>query len=264
MQADRKQSLRGNVLEAAIKEDLETGLIPFFVVATLGTTSSCAFDRLDEVGPVANKYDIWTHVDAVCPEYRYLMKGMETVDSFNFNPHKLLLVGFDCSAMWFRDSSWMVDGYNVDPVYLRYEMEESSRDAPDFRHWQIPFGRRFRALKLWFVLRLYGVEKLQSYLRGLFGLAKKFEGLCKEDERFEIFGEVILGLVCFRLRGGNELNEKLWRKINERKKIHLVPSQVGEVFFLRVSVSSRLTTEEDIEFAWKEVAEAATEVLRGD
>jgi aromatic-L-amino-acid/L-tryptophan decarboxylase len=165
LEAGADLKLHGEVFEAAVKEDLAAGLIPFYVVATLGTTNTCAFDRLDEVGPVGNKYNVWVHVDAayagsafICPEYRHLMKGIETADSFNFNPHKWLLVNFDCSAMWLKDPNWVVNAFNVDPLYLKHDQQGS---APDYRHWQIPLGRRFRALKLWFVLRLYGVENLQ-------------------------------------------------------------------------------------------------------
>lgn len=113
LEADKDQKLRGETFEATVKEDLAAGLIPFYVVATLGTTNSCAFDRLDEIGPVGNRYNVWVHVDAayagsafICPEYRHLMKGIETADSFNFNPHKWLLVNFDCSAMWLKDPNW--------------------------------------------------------------------------------------------------------------------------------------------------------------
>nr|CAH7741754.1 unnamed protein product [Callosobruchus chinensis] len=183
LEPDENNKLRGETLEKAIKEDLEAGLIPFFAVNTLGTTSSCAFDRLDELGPVCNEYNLWLHIDAayagsafVCPEYRYLMAGVEKADSFNFNPHKWLLVNFDCSAMWLKDPSWLVNAFNVDPLYLKHEQQGS---APDYRHWQIPLGRRFRALKLWFVLRLYGVENLQAHIRKQIGLAHYFESLVR-------------------------------------------------------------------------------------
>lgn len=265
LQADSKQSLRGETLEAAIKEDLAKGLIPFYVVVTLGTTNSCAFDRLDEVGPVGNKYDVWVHVDAayagsafICPEYRYLMKGIETADSFNFNPHKWLLVTFDCSAMWLKDPNWVVNAFNVDPLYLKHDAQGS---APDYRHWQIPLGRRFRSLKLWFVIRLYGVENLQAHIRRHIGYAKQFEALCRADNRFEIIGEVLMGLVCFRLKGDNQTNEALLKRINGRGNIHLVPSKINDVFFLRMAVCSRFTNEEDIKFSWNEVSASADELL---
>lgn len=263
--ADERHSLRGATLDAAIEEDLAKGLIPFYAVCTLGTTNSCAFDKLDEMGPVGNKHNVWIHVDAayagsafICPEYRYLMKGIETADSFNFNPHKWMMVNFDCSAMWLKDPTWVVNAFNVDPLYLKHDMQGS---APDYRHWQIPLGRRFRALKLWFVLRLYGVERLQEHIRRHCNFAKQFEGLCRKDARFEIVGEVAMGLVCFRLQGENAVSEALLKRINGRGKIHLVPSKINDVYFLRMAVCSRFTQVEDIDLSWTEVADAATEML---
>lgn len=265
LKADSNLQLRGETLEEAIKKDLADGLIPFYAVCTLGTTNTCAFDRLDEIGPVGNKYNVWIHVDAayagsafICPEYRSLMKGIETADSFNFNPHKWMLVNFDCSAMWLKEPYWIVNAFNVDPLYLKHDMQGS---APDYRHWQIPLGRRFRALKLWFVLRLYGVENIQAHIRRHCAFAKHFESLCLTDGRFEIFTTVQMGLVCFKLRGTNELNEALLKKINGRGKIHMVPSKVNDVYFLRMAVCSRFTETADIEYSWKEVAAAADELL---
>ncbi|XP_050306674.1 aromatic-L-amino-acid decarboxylase-like isoform X1 [Anthonomus grandis grandis] len=262
---DNENKMRGETVELAIKEDREAGLIPFFCVATLGTTSSCTFDRLDEIGLVCNENDIWLHVDAayagsafICPEYRYLMKGVERADSFNFNPHKWLLVNFDCSAMWLKDPSWLVDAFNVDPLYLKHEQQGS---APDYRHWQIPLGRRFRSLKLWFVLRLYGLEYLQNYIRNHIALAHRFENFVRQDDRFEITEEVLMGLVCFRLKGSNEINEDLLKKINGRGVIHLVPSKIRDTYFLRMAVCSRFTEEKDIDVSWQEVKESADEVL---
>lgn len=233
----------------------------------MGTTSSCAFDALDEIGDVTIREKIWLHVDAayagsafVCPEYRYLMKGVEKADSFNFNPHKWMLVNFDCSAMWLKDPSWVVNAFNVDPLYLKHDMQGS---APDYRHWQIPLGRRFRSLKLWFVLRLYGVANIQNHIRKQIALAHQFEDLCKADDRFEVVEEVLMGLVCFRLKGSNEANEVLHKKINARGKIHLVPSKIDGTYFLRMAVCSRFSEVEDMDISWKEVAASADEVLAG-
>nr|ASJ26448.1 dopa decarboxylase [Pieris rapae] len=262
---DSKRSLRGDTLRDAIKEDIQNGLIPFYVVATLGTTSTCAFDALDEIGDVCRENDIWLHIDAayagssfICPEYRYLMKGIEKADSFNFNPHKWLLVNFDCSAMWLKQPRWIVDAFNVDPLYLKYDQQGS---APDYRHWQIPLGRRFRSLKLWFVLRLYGIENLQKYIRKHIALAHFFEKLCGEDERFEVVEEVLMGLVCFRLKGDNDLNKALLRRINGRGKIHLVPSKIDDSYFLRFAICSRFCEESDIQESWEEIKASASDVL---
>ncbi|XP_074031046.1 dopa decarboxylase isoform X1 [Leptinotarsa decemlineata] len=265
LQTDASNRVTGEILEKAIKEDIEAGLIPFYVVATLGTTSSCTFDKLDEMGTVCNENNIWLHVDAayagssfICPEYRYLMKGIEKADSFNFNPHKWLLINFDCSAMWLKDPSWLVNAFNVDPLYLKHDQQGS---APDYRHWQIPLGRRFRALKIWFVLRLYGIENLQAFIRKQIGLAHYFESLVRSDDRFEITEEVILGLVCFRLKGANEPNEALLRRLNGRGVIHLVPSKIGDTYFLRLAICGRVTENSDIDISWKEVKNTADEIL---
>ena len=144
-------------------------MIPFFIVATLGTTNTCAFDNLAEIGPVANQNNLWLHVDAayagsafICPEFRDKMAGIEYADSFNMNPHKWLLVNFDCSTLWFKDASHVVDSFSVDPVYFKHEMQGK---VPDYRHWQIPLGRRFRSLKMWFVFRTYGVKGLRQHIR---------------------------------------------------------------------------------------------------
>ncbi|XP_049279524.1 aromatic-L-amino-acid decarboxylase-like [Anopheles funestus] len=168
-----------------------------------------------------------------------------------------MLVNFDCSAMWLKEPYWIVNALNVDPLYLKHDMQGS---APDYCNWQIPLGRRFRALKLWFVLRLYGVDNLQAHIRRHCGFAKQFEALCCADERFEIFGEVQMGLVCFKLKGSNELNEALLKRINGRGNIHLVPAKVNDVYFLRMAVCSRFTETSDIDYSWKEVSAAADEL----
>nr|BCT26321.1 putative aromatic amino acid decarboxylase [Euura sp. 'Pontania] len=265
LDVDDKYKLRGETVSDAIREDKEKGLIPFYIVATLGTTCSCAFDRLDEIGVVANREDVWLHVDAayagsafICPEFRYLMKGIERADSFNFNPHKWMLVNFDCSAMWLKDPNYVVNAFNVDPLYLKHDAVGS---LPDYRHWQIPLGRRFRSLKLWFTLRLYGVQNLQKYIRSHVSQAHEFEALVLSDPRFEIVAEVVLGLVCFRLKASNEVNEAFLKRINGAGVIHLVPSKINDTYFLRLAICSRFSESTDIQASWKEVKLRADEVL---
>ncbi|XP_073988429.1 aromatic-L-amino-acid decarboxylase isoform X2 [Rhodnius prolixus] len=258
---DEKHRMRGSSLQEAIEKDKKDGLIPFYVVGTLGTTSSCAFDVITEIAPICNKEEVWLHIDAayagsafICPEYRYLMEGVELADSFNFNPHKWLLITFDCSTMWLKDPSWVVNAFNVDPLYLKHEHQGA---APDYRHWQIPLGRRFRALKMWFVMRLYGAENLRAHIRKQIGLAHQFEQLVQSDKRFEIIAEVLMGLVCFRLKGSNEKNEELLKMINGRGKIHLVPSKIKDTYFLRMAVCSRYSDPDDINFSWNEIKSTA-------
>ncbi|OUC41064.1 pyridoxal-dependent decarboxylase domain protein [Trichinella nativa] len=202
------------------------------VCATLGTTNSCAFDCLTEIGLLCKEKEIWLHIDAayagsafICPEYRHLLDGIEYADTFNFNPHKALMINFDCSAMWFKNVLEIENAYYVDPQYLKHEHQNM---IPDFRMCR---------------------------------LAKEFADFVVKDERFELVAPVILGLVCFRLKDTNEVNEKLYQLINNQRRIHVVSSVLKNVFVLRISISSALTETADIYFAWKVISASATKLL---
>ncbi|KAM7249262.1 hypothetical protein ACFE04_019449 [Oxalis oulophora] len=243
---DDKYKLRGSTLLNAIKEDREKGLIPFYVVATLGTTSVCSFDDLDEIGVVCQKENLWLHIDAayagsvfICPEYRYLMKGIERVDSFNISPHKWMLVTFDCSTMWLKNPEYIVNAFNVDPVYLKHDQQGTA--VPDYRN-------------------LWSFESTSTYPNPN-RLCPEFADFVQSDSRFEIVGEVTMGLVCFRLKGSNEINERLHKAINASGKIHLVPSKIRDLYFLRFAVCSRFTKSPDIRFSWDEIRHLAGQVL---
>ncbi|XP_034990868.1 aromatic-L-amino-acid decarboxylase [Zootoca vivipara] len=261
-------AVRGSALRKAVDKDKAAGLIPFFFCATLGTTTCCSFDKLSELGPICNEENIWMHVDAayagssfVCPEFRHLLNGVEFADSFNFNPHKWLLVNFDCSTMWVKKRTDLTCAFKIDPVYLKHDHQESGL-ITDYRHWQIPLGRRFRSLKMWFVFRMYGVKGLQEYIRKHVKLAHEFKDLVLQDDRFEICADVILGLVCFRLKGTNELNEALLKNINDSRKIHLVPCNLRGKFVLRFAVCARTVESAHVQFAWKHITKLAGELLK--
>ncbi|XP_048195532.1 aromatic-L-amino-acid decarboxylase [Perognathus longimembris pacificus] len=265
--SDGNFAMRASVLQEALEQDKAAGLIPFFVVATLGTTSCCSFDNLLEVGPICNKEDLWLHIDAayagsafICPEFRPLLNGVEFADSFNFNPHKWLLVNFDCSAMWVKKRTDLIGAFKLDPVYLTHSHQDSGL-ITDYRHWQIPLGRRFRSLKMWFVFRMYGVKGLQAYIRKHVQLAHEFESLLLQDPRFELCADVTLGLVCFRLKGPNQLSITLLQKIGSAKKIHLVPCHLGRKFVLRFAVCSRVVESVHVRQAWAHIQELAGLVL---
>lgn len=178
-----------------MEEDETMGLIPFYVSTTLGTTSCCSFDNLTEIGKVCKRFpNVWLHVDAayagnsfICPELKHLLQGIEYADSFNTNPNKWLLVNFDCSTLWVRDRIRLTSALVVDPLYLQHGYSD---DSIDYRHWGVPLSRRFRSLKLWFVLRSYGITGLQKYIRHHIELAKRFERLVLKDRRFEVCNEV--------------------------------------------------------------------------
>ncbi|CAG9854374.1 unnamed protein product [Phyllotreta striolata] len=262
--ANESGQLTAETLLEAIRQDKEQGLIPCYLVTSLGTTPTCAFDDLLELGPLCNREGIWLHVDAayagtafVCPEYRYLMKGVELADSFNFNPHKWMLVNFDCSAMWVKNAKYLVEAFNVQRIYLK---DNHNGLAPEYRHWQISLGRRFRALKLWFVLKIYGVEGIQKHVRGQIRLAKQFECLVLQDGRFEVCTSS-MGLVTFRLKGDNDLTERLLEKLDQRKRIFVIAGHFGGKLVIRFAICSRLTNGDDVDLSWAEIKSQADGIV---
>uniref|UniRef100_A0A182Y0J7 Histidine decarboxylase n=1 Tax=Anopheles stephensi TaxID=30069 RepID=A0A182Y0J7_ANOST len=265
IESDDQLSLRGDALRDAIEEDIKQGLIPFWVCATLGTTGACAFDHLAEIGDVCTSYNIWLHVDAayagsafICPEFRVWLKGIEKADSIAFNPSKWLMVHFDCTAMWVKNSGALHRTFNVAPLYLQHE---NSGLAIDYMHWQIPLSKRFRALKLWFVLRSFGTRGLQKHIREGVRLAQKFEALVLADHRFEIPATRHLGMVVFRIRGENELTEKLLKRLNHRGHLHAVPASLKGRYVIRFTVTSTYTSNDDILADWNEIRTVTTELL---
>lgn len=190
-------------LREAIQKDKDAGLTPFFVVATVGTTAACSFDNIKEIGQVCKETPaIWFHVDGayagasfILPEMRNFMNGIDLADSFISNPHKLLLVNFDASCMYVKDVACLKSVFSVNPLYLQHD-----KNGIDYRDYGIALSRRFRALKLWFVFRTYGIRGIQRYMRNHCALAKRFEKHVQDDDRFEVMNDVHVGLVCFRLQ----------------------------------------------------------------
>uniref|UniRef100_A0A8C7DCP9 Aromatic-L-amino-acid decarboxylase n=1 Tax=Oncorhynchus kisutch TaxID=8019 RepID=A0A8C7DCP9_ONCKI len=257
-----KYAVQGETLRRMIQEDKAAGLIPFYFCATLGTTPSCAFDHITELGPICNAEKIWMHIDAayagssfICPEFRPLLNGIEFADSFNFNAHKWLLVNFDCSTMWVKKRSDLIGAFEMDPLYLKHDHQESGR-------YFCTDNSLFRSLKMWFVFRIYGLKGLQDYIRKHVELAKEFESLVRADQRFEISADVVLGLVCFRLKGSNEVNETLLKRINNGRKIHLVPCLLSGQFVLRFALCARTTESRHIREAWQLITQLAEEVMQ--
>ncbi|KAK8401832.1 hypothetical protein O3P69_001142 [Scylla paramamosain] len=264
LEPDENQSLRGATLQQVMQEDRAMGLVPFYVETTLGTTSCCSFDNLAEIGPVCEEFGAWLHVDGayagssfICPELRGPMRGIEYASSFNFNPNKFMLTHFDCSLMWVRDRFKLTQALVVDPLYLQHSYSEKSID---YRHWGIPLSRRFRALKIWFVVRSFGIEGLQKYIRDHCRLARRFEAHVRKEPRFEVASPVHLGLVCFRLRGTNDINQKLLSSINASGKLHMVPASLNDKYVIRFCVCRQTATEEDIDYAWEVIRQFATDV----
>ncbi|XP_074661567.1 aromatic-L-amino-acid decarboxylase-like [Tubulanus polymorphus] len=262
---DEKLALRGKTLREAIISDREEGLIPFFVCATLGTTGACAFDNLKELGPICHEENVWLHIDAayagtafVCPEFRKFLTGVEFANSFAFNPSKWMMVHFDCTALWVKNSKLLHRTFNVEPLYLKHE---NSGAAIDYMHWQIGLSRRFRSLKLWCVIRSYGVSGLQKHVRESVRMAKLFEMLIRSDDRFEIPADRHMGLVVFRLKGDNQLTELLLKKINKTGQVHMVPAALKGKYVIRFTVTSQDTTQDDIARDWAIIRDATNAMM---
>lgn len=258
---DGNHALRPDGLEARISADREAGLTPFFVCATIGTTSSNAIDPVDAIGELAGRYGMWMHVDAamsgtaaLCPEFRWINRGVELADSYCFNPHKWMFTNFDCDVLWVRDRSALINTLTVLPEYLKNKATESGA-VFDYRDWHIPLGRRFRALKLWFVIRHYGIEGLQALIRHHVALAELFESLVRADDRFEVVAPRPLNLICFRLRGDDVANERLLERINASGRAYLSHTKLNGRFVLRMSIGQTKVEERHVRAAWQLIRE---------
>ncbi len=255
-------------LERAITADLEAGLIPACVVATVGTTSSTAIDPVPAIAAICRRHGIWLHVDAafagvaaIVPELRWVLDGVQFADSLVLNPHKWLLTNFDCSAYYVRDPDSLLRTFGLTPEYLR-----TAHDAEvvNFRDWGIQLGRRFRALKLWFVIRSYGVEGLRAMIRRHVSLAQELKGWIEQRPDFELMAPVPLSLVCFRYRppGVDEkqldaLNERLLAKVNASRRVYLTHTRLDGRYVIRLVVGQRETEREHVAQAWALIREAA-------
>jgi aromatic-L-amino-acid decarboxylase len=268
IEVDDTFALRPDLLAEQIRKDRQAGLIPCYVCATIGTTSSNAIDPLPEIGKICRREGIWLHVDgamlgtaAVCPEYRYLQDGIEYADSYCFNPHKWMFTNFDCDCFFVADRAALIHTLSILPEYLRNQATESGA-VIDYRDWHIPLGRRFRSLKLWFVIRHYGVEGLRTLIRRHVEWGQKFAQWVREDKRFELAVPPPMNLVCFRHVGGDEVNQKIMDRLNQSGKIYLTHTKLKDRLTLRFCVGQTHTEERHVARAWKLIQEAAEAISK--
>jgi aromatic-L-amino-acid decarboxylase len=267
IEVDERFAMRPDALAEQVASDRRNGLTPFFVSATMGTTSSNAFDPLPAVAEICAQERLWFHVDAamsgtaaLCPEFRYLQDGVECADSYTFNPHKWMFTNFDCNCFYVADRKALIDTLSILPEYLRNQASESGA-VIDYRDWHIPLGRRFRSLKLWFVIRYYGVEGLQFHVRRHVELAQQFLSWVQADDRFEVMAPVPLNLVCFRLRGDDARNEELMNRLNRSGDLYLTHTRLNGKFTLRLCVGQANTEQRHVVRAWERIQEEAERLL---
>jgi len=266
VEVDEKFAMRPDALTKQIEADKRSGLTPIFVCATVGTTSSNAMDPVAAIGEICRKNNLWLHVDAamsgtamVCPEFRHLQNGVELADSYNFNPHKWMGANFDCSCFWVADRKALIQTLSILPEYLRNQATESGA-VIDYRDWHIQLGRRFRSLKLWFVIRHYGVDGLQHNVREHVRLAQEFAGWVRKDDRFELAAPVPLNLVCFRHKGGDAANQAIMDRLNRSGDLFLTHTKLNGKLTLRLSIGQMHTKTRHVERAWERIKEEATQL----
>jgi aromatic-L-amino-acid decarboxylase len=261
-------SLDPALLQKAIDEDREKGFIPCCVVATIGTTGTTAVDPLRAIGEICSKNDIWLHVDAamagtalILPEFRWMIDGKEYVDSLLFNPHKWMFTNFDCTAFFIKDAYALIKTFEILPEYLK---TRTRGIVNDYRDWGIPLGRRFRALKLWSVIRSYGTEGLQKKIREHISFAARLKDMILGEPDFEILAPVVINVVCFRYSPEcrkeeelNSLNEQLNHQINDSGRIYLSHTTVNGKYSLRMVTGQTNVTIGHVERAWEIIKEIA-------
>ncbi|OQX76188.1 MAG: aspartate aminotransferase family protein [Bacteroidetes bacterium 4484_249] len=274
VKVDENFRMDSKSLREAIERDLKNDIIPVCIIATLGTTGSTAIDPLNEIAEIAAEYEIWLHVDAafagtalILDEYKWMIKGIEKADSFVFNPHKWMFTNFDCSAYFVKDKKSLIKTFEINPEYLKTKTQGL---VNDYRDWGIQLGRRFRALKLWFVIRNFGMDGLKNKIRLHIDLAKEFERKVADSREFEIITQRTLNLICFRFKPQNinnntilnDLNEKLLHTVNAAGKIFITHTKLNGIYTLRMVIGQTNVTGEHVNNAWQVIQTEALKLTR--
>ncbi|RLM58323.1 aromatic-L-amino-acid decarboxylase-like [Panicum miliaceum] len=261
-----------------MQADVDAGLVPTYICATVGTTSSNAVDPVGDVADAAAPFKAWVHVDAayagsacICPEFRHHLNGVERVDSISMSPHKWLMTCLDCTCLWVRDTHRLTGSLETNPEYLKNDASDSGT-VTDLKDMQVGVGRRFRGLKLWMVMRTYGATRLQEHIRSDVAMAKMFEESVRADDRFEVVVPRNFALVCFRIKphaamseeATEAANRELMERLNRTGKAYLAHTVVGGKFVLRFAVGSSLQEERHVRSAWELIRKKTTEIMSGE
>lgn len=270
---DENFALIPDALAKAVADDIAAGYHPLCVIATIGTTSSTACDPVVPITQICQAHNIWLHVDAafagtalILPEMKHYTEGFEQIDSFVFNPHKWMFTNFDCSAYFVKDPAMLVRTFEILPEYLK---TKEGDQVNDYRDWGIPLGRRFRALKLWFVIRTYGVEGLQKAIRKHISMAKEFGEWITASPNFELLAPVNFNTVCFRLvpsekmsaEAVDDLNEQLLENLNNSGKIYLTQTRLNSIYTIRIVIGQTNVQQRHVDVARSLIAAEADRLL---
>jgi aromatic-L-amino-acid/L-tryptophan decarboxylase len=270
---DKEFRMQPELLEAAIVSDLHNGMKPVCVVAAIGTTGSTAVDPLPEIAAICTKYNIWLHVDAafagsalILPEYRWMIRGIEQADSLVFNPHKWLFTNFDCSAYFVKDSETLINTFKLVPEYLKTQIPDH---VNDYSNWGIQLGRRFRALKLWFVIRSFGIKGLQAKLRNHIAIAGELKLWIEGHEDFELLAPVLFNVVCFRYHPKgvdniielNRMNEQLLLMLNSTGKMYISHTKLNDMYTLRMVTGQTHVELKHVQHAWNLILETSSNLF---
>jgi aromatic-L-amino-acid decarboxylase len=271
---DEAFALDSSHLERLIMADLAAGKKPLCVVSAIGTTSTTAIDPITEISKICLKYKIWHHVDAayagtalVLPEMRWMAKGLEHADSFVFNPHKWMFTNFDCTAYYVKDPVSLVNTFTITPDYLKTSVDG---EVKNYRDWGVPLGRRFRALKLWFVIREMGVEGIQERIRKHIAIGQWLKVEIENHPDFELLAPVPMNTVCFRFnpKGENinldQLNQEIMNAVNKTGKLFFTQTKLNNQFSLRLAFGNTNLEAHHVEKAWQLIQEKAIECLENN
>ncbi len=266
---DENFALLPTALDEAIISDLSAGHVPLAVIAAIGTTGSTAVDPLKEIGTICQKHNLWLHVDAawagsamVLPELRYMIDGVEMTDSYVFNPHKWMFTNFDASAYFVADKAALIRTFEILPEYLKTKEGDT---VNNYRDWGIQLGRRFRALKLWFVIRSYGVDALRQTIGNHIRWATDFGRWVDEDAQWELLAPAPLATACFRYNPHrsddeaalNKLNQRLLESVNRSGMIFISHTTLGTKYTLRMVVGQTHTQQHHVALAWEVIKTTA-------
>lgn len=267
---DEKYALKPEALREAIETDIDNGMKPMAVVATIGTTGSTAIDPLKQIGEICSKYKIWLHVDAalagtalLLPEKRWMIEGSEYIDTLTMNPHKWMFTNFDCSAYFVKDPEALIRTFEILPEYLK----SKTIGVNNYRDWGLQLGRRFRALKLWWVIRDYGVEGLQIKIRKHIQMTQDLVEKIENSNNFELLAPVPLNTICFRYKPPgiedlgelNHINEQLLERLNSTGKVYMTHTKLNGIYAIRIAVGQTYVEQRHVDAAWyliKDIAKA--------